>query len=62
MDQGTYLVETFGKQMLPRTFKSKWIDDIKQAADSRWFNIAQDREKYKDLGEAYVQRWTIIAE
>lgn len=49
----------------PRTTKRsvgrpqrRWLDDIKEHAGNRWFQIAQDRTAWRNLKEAYVQEWT----
>ncbi|CAG9835439.1 unnamed protein product [Diabrotica balteata] len=36
----------------------RWADDIKKHVGSRWMTVATDREEWKRIGEAYVQRWT----
>ncbi|XP_044755023.1 uncharacterized protein LOC123313977 [Coccinella septempunctata] len=49
----------------PRTTKrsvgrpqKRWLDDVKEHAGNRWFQIAQDRTVWRNLKEAYVQEWT----
>ena len=51
----------------PRTGKrsvgrppTRWTDDIKRVAGSRWAHAAQDRCVWKSLKKAYVQQWTSI--
>ena len=51
----------------PRTGKrsvgrppTRWTDDIKRVAGSRWALAAQDRCVWKSLKKAYVQQWTSI--
>lgn len=34
----------------------RWIDDIKKEVDRSWFRIAQDLQKWKRHGEAYVKK------
>lgn len=36
----------------------RWIDDIKQIAGNRWYQVAQSRWEWKMLGKAYIQEWT----
>ncbi|KAK4872261.1 hypothetical protein RN001_016385 [Aquatica leii] len=36
---------------------TRWADDVKRVAGN-WIQIAQDRNKWKGLREAYVQQWT----
>lgn len=35
----------------------RWIDDVKQIAGSKWLQIAQDRSKWREKGEVYIQEW-----
>lgn len=35
----------------------RWTDDIKEVAGMTWRQKAQDRDKWKQLREAYVQKW-----
>lgn len=36
----------------------RWMDDIRKIAGGNWYQKAQDRVKWKELGKAYVQEWT----
>ncbi|CAH2243696.1 jg8756 [Pararge aegeria aegeria] len=51
----------------PRTGKrsvgrppTRWIDDIKRVAGSRWIQAAQNRGTWNSLQKTYVQQWTSI--
>ncbi|CAG4978815.1 unnamed protein product [Colias eurytheme] len=51
----------------PRTGKrsvgrpaARWTDDLKKVAGIGWMRYAEERENWRDLGEAYVQQWTGI--
>lgn len=33
----------------------KWADDITKHDESRWMNIATNREEWNRIGEAYVK-------
>lgn len=37
---------------------TRWTDDLVKAAGIRWMREAQNRSKWRCLGEAYVQQWT----
>lgn len=37
----------------------RWTNSIKRLAGQSWQQSAMDREKWKELGEAYVQQWII---
>ena len=37
--------------------QKRWADDIKKTAGPLWYREAQDRERWKVLGETYVQEW-----
>ena len=36
---------------------TRWTDDIKRCAGN-WLSVAQDRRRWREIGEAYVQQWT----
>jgi hypothetical protein len=36
----------------------RWSDDIVRVAGTKWMQMAQDRELWRKMGEAYVQHWT----
>lgn len=38
--------------------KRRWVDDIREKAGKRWYQLAQDRSEWRKRGEAYVQEWT----
>jgi len=35
----------------------RWTNDIKRAAGTSWQQVAMDREKWRSMGEAYIQQW-----
>lgn len=40
--------------------QKRWLDDIKLLAGTRWFQVAQDRRRWKHMEEAYIQQWIEI--
>ncbi|PZC75698.1 hypothetical protein B5X24_HaOG205730 [Helicoverpa armigera] len=36
----------------------RWVDDIRRHGGHDWMRRAQDRQKWKEREEAYVQKWT----
>ncbi|CAH2208132.1 jg587 [Pararge aegeria aegeria] len=47
----------------PRTGKrtpTRWTDDIKRVAGSRWIQAAQNHGIWNSLQKIYVQQWTSI--
>ena len=39
---------------------TRWSDDIRRLAGD-WLRKAQDRDGWRNMGEAYVQQWTEMA-
>ncbi|CAH2237810.1 jg24143 [Pararge aegeria aegeria] len=39
---------------------TRWTDDIRRVAGSRWRRAAQDRVLWNSLQKTYVQQWTSI--
>ncbi|XP_048487141.1 uncharacterized protein LOC125490834 [Plutella xylostella] len=46
-----------GKRRVGRP-PTRWSDDLRKVAGSRWMQMAGDRLGWRSLGEAYVQQWT----
>ena len=40
--------------------KTRWSDDIKKEAGPLWTRKAEDRDEWRRIGEAYVQKWIEI--
>ncbi|CAH2242504.1 jg10549 [Pararge aegeria aegeria] len=40
---------------------TRWKDDIKRVAGSRWIQAAQNRGIWYSLQKTYVQQWTSIS-
>ncbi|CAH2258347.1 jg10544 [Pararge aegeria aegeria] len=39
---------------------TRWTDDIRRGAGSRWIQAAQNRGIWNSLQKAYIQQWTSI--
>lgn len=37
--------------------QKRWVDDIRAVAGRQWMRLARDRERWKQLGETYIQEW-----
>jgi hypothetical protein len=37
-----------------------WSDDLRRTAGRSWMRVAEDRARWRYIGEAYVQQWTVI--
>lgn len=35
----------------------RWIDDVKRHAGFAWKRMAENRENWRKVGEAYIQKW-----
>ena len=42
-----------------RPVLGRWTDDLVKTAGSRWMQVASDRSRWKSIGEACVQQWTV---
>jgi hypothetical protein len=40
--------------------QASWIDDWRRTAGRSWMRIAEDRPRWREIGEAYVQQWTVV--
>jgi hypothetical protein len=47
-----------GKRSVGRP-QARWSDDLRRAASRSWMRVAEDRARWRDIGEAYVQQWTV---
>ncbi|CAB3248796.1 unnamed protein product [Arctia plantaginis] len=48
-----------GKRSVGRP-QARWSDDLRKMAGRSWMREAQNRSKWRAMGEAYVQQWTAI--
>jgi hypothetical protein len=35
-------------------------EDLRRTAGRSWMRVAEDRARWRDIGKAYVQQWTVI--
>jgi hypothetical protein len=40
--------------------QARWSDDLRRTACRSWMRVAEDRARWRDIGEAYVQQWTVV--
>jgi hypothetical protein len=40
--------------------QARWSDDSRKMAGSSWMRVAKDRASWREIGEAYVQQWTVV--
>jgi hypothetical protein len=59
----------WGKQVLelPRLGKrsvgrpqARWSHDLRRTAGISWMRVAEDRVRWREIGEAYIQQWTVV--
>jgi hypothetical protein len=48
-----------GKLSVGRT-QARWSDDLRRTAGRSWMRVAEDRARWREFGEAYVQQWTVM--
>jgi hypothetical protein len=46
-----------GKYQCPQ---ARWSDDLRRTAGRSWMRVAEDRARWREIGEAYVQQWTVV--
>jgi hypothetical protein len=51
--------QRLGKRSVGRS-QARWSDDLRRTAGRRWMRVAEDRARWRDIGEAYVQQWTVV--
>jgi hypothetical protein len=62
--------DRWGKRVLewrPRLGKSsvgrpqaRWSDNLRRTAGRSWMRVAEDRARWQEIGEAYVQQWVAV--
>jgi hypothetical protein len=47
-------------EWIPRLGKRSVGRPLRRTAGRSWMRVAEDRARWRDIGEAYVQQWTAI--
>jgi hypothetical protein len=47
-----------GKRSVGRP-QARWSDDLRRTAARSWIRVAEDRARWREIGEAYIQQWTV---
>jgi hypothetical protein len=48
-----------GKRSVGRP-QARWRDDLRRTAGRSWMRVAKDQSKWREVGETYVQQWTVV--
>jgi hypothetical protein len=48
-----------GKRSVGRP-QARWSDDLHRTAGRSWMRVAEYRARWREVGEAYVQQWTVV--
>jgi hypothetical protein len=48
-----------GKRSVGRS-QARWSDDLRRTAGRSWMRVAEVRARWPEIGEAYVQQWTVM--
>jgi hypothetical protein len=40
--------------------QARWSDDLLRTAGRSWMRVAEDRARWRDIGEADVHQWTVV--
>jgi hypothetical protein len=48
-----------GKRSLGRP-QARWSDDLRRTAGRSWMRVAEDRARWREIGEVYDQQWTVV--
>jgi hypothetical protein len=48
-----------GKRSVGRP-QARWSNDLRRTAGRSWMRVAEDRARWRELGEAYIQQWTVM--
>jgi hypothetical protein len=49
----------FGKPSVGRP-QARWSDALRRTAGRSWMRVAEDRARWQEVREAYVQQWTVV--
>jgi hypothetical protein len=48
-----------GKHSVGRP-QARWSDDLRSTAGGSWLRVVEDRARCREVGEAYLQQWTVM--
>jgi hypothetical protein len=48
-----------GKRSVGRP-QARWSDDLRRTAGRSCMRIAEDRARWREVGETFVQQWTVV--
>jgi hypothetical protein len=48
-----------GKRSVGRP-QARSSDDLHRTTSRSWMRVAEDRARWREIGEAYVQQWTVV--
>jgi hypothetical protein len=40
--------------------QARWSDDLRRTAGRSWMRVAKDPARWREIGEAYVQQWSVM--
>jgi hypothetical protein len=40
--------------------QARWSDNLRRTAGRSWMRVAEDRARWREIREAYVQQWTLV--
>jgi hypothetical protein len=40
--------------------QDRWSDDLRRTTGRNWMRVAEDRARWREIGETYVQQWTVV--
>jgi hypothetical protein len=40
--------------------QARWSDDLRRTAGRSWMRVAEHQAWWREIGEAYVQQWTVV--
>jgi hypothetical protein len=50
---------SLGKRSVGRP-QARWSDDLRRTAGRSWMLVAENRARWREIGEAYVQQWIVV--
>jgi hypothetical protein len=41
--------------------QARWSDDLRRTAGRSWMRVAEDRMRWREVGDVYIQQWTVVS-